>query len=53
MTPLKILIITVLAYLIWALMYHRRDKSLTWPIFIEYVLIAALVLILLLGVFNI
>lgn len=50
---MKVLIVGLLGYLIWALIHHRRDKSLTWPIFTEYLLIAALVLILLLGVINI
>lgn len=50
MIPLNILIIAIFFYLIWALWHHRRDKSLTWPILIEYLLIALLVLILILGV---
>ncbi|MBI3103931.1 hypothetical protein HYZ05_03240 [Candidatus Daviesbacteria bacterium] len=50
MTPLKILLIGILIYLAWAFIFHKRDKSLTWPIFLEYVLTAVLVLILLLGV---
>lgn len=37
-------------YLTWALIYHKIDKSLTLPIFIEYLLTATLVLILLMGV---
>lgn len=53
MTPLQILIIATAFYLIWAIWHHRRDKSLTWSISIEYLLIAALGLILLLGVLNI
>lgn len=47
---LRVLIIAVLAYLIWALIHHYRDKSLTLSIFIEYLLTAALALILLMGV---
>lgn len=47
---MKVLITIVLGYLIWALLHHRRDKSLTWPILIEYLLIALLVLILLTGI---
>lgn len=47
---LSILIIAVLAYLIWALWHHRRDKSLTFPILLEYLLMATLSLILLTGV---
>lgn len=50
MTTQNILIIAILFYLVWAFYHHRRDKSLTWPILIEYLLIALLVLILLTGV---
>lgn len=46
---LKILSIGILIYLIWALIHHKRDKSLTLPIFLEYLLTAALILILILG----
>ena len=42
----------VIIYLVWALIFHKRDKSLTLPIFLEYLLTAVLSLILLLGVFN-
>lgn len=37
-------------YLAWASIYHKIDKSLTLPIFLEYLLTAILVLILVLGV---
>lgn len=47
---LKILSIGILIYLLWALFYHKRDKSLTLLTLLEYVLTAVLVLILLLGV---
>lgn len=47
---LYILTIAVLVYLIWAIIHHRRDKSLTLPIFVEYLLTAVLALILLFGV---
>jgi len=47
---LKILSIGILIYLVWALFYHKRDKSLTLPILLEYLLTAVLVLILILGV---
>jgi len=50
MSALNILAFGVLIYLIWAILHHKRDKSLTLPIFIEYLLTAALSLILLLGV---
>lgn len=49
-TPLNILTVGITAYLIWAFIHHKRDKSLTLPIFMEYVLTATLVLILLLGI---
>lgn len=46
----KILGIGILIYLVWALIYHKRDKSLTLPILLEYLLTAVLVLILFAGV---
>lgn len=48
-TGLNILITGVIIYLIWALLYHKRNKSLTLPVLLEYLLTAALVLILLFG----
>lgn len=42
---LKILLVGIVAYLIWALIHHKRDKSLTLPILLEYLLIAALALV--------
>ena len=45
----QILTIGILVYLIWALVHHKRDKSLTLPILLEYVLTAVLVFILILG----
>lgn len=47
---LKILIIGVLIYLIWALFHHKRDKSLTFPVLLEYLLTAILVLVLITGI---
>lgn len=47
---LKILTIGVLIYLVWALLHHKKDKSLTLPILLEYLLTAALALILISGV---
>ncbi len=32
----------LLSYLIWAVQHHHRDKSLTWEIVVEYLLVAAL-----------
>lgn len=50
MTPLNILAIGILIYLIWALIHHKRDKSLTFPVLLEYLLTALLSIILLVGV---
>lgn len=47
---MKILAMGILIYLTWALIHHKRDKSLTFPIFIEYLLTALLSIILLTGV---
>jgi len=47
---LNILIVGILLYLTWALIHHRRDKSLTFTILLEYLLTALLSLILLMGV---
>lgn len=49
-TPLNILIAGILVYLSWALLHHKKNKSLTLPIMLEYLLFAALVLVLILGV---
>lgn len=46
---LKILGAGVLIYLLFALFHHKRDKSLTLGVLLEYLLTAALALILLLG----
>ncbi|KKQ60221.1 MAG: hypothetical protein US80_C0001G0054 [Candidatus Daviesbacteria bacterium GW2011_GWA2_38_17] len=51
MKPLNILIIAILIYLVWAIWHHRRDKSLTLVILMEYILLAGLVLILILGIY--
>lgn len=50
---LLILTIVVLSYLCWAYAYHKKDKSLTYSLYLEYLLTAALAMILLLGIFNI
>lgn len=50
---LYIFTFVALIYLVWALIYHKIDKSLTLSIILEYLLTAALALILLLGIFNI
>lgn len=49
---IKILAIGILVYLIWAIFHHKKDKSLTLTIVLEYLLTAVLALILLLGVLN-
>lgn len=46
MILLKTLILGIVAYLIWAYFYHKRDKSLTLSILIEYLIIAALALVM-------
>lgn len=47
---LYLLIIATVSYLIWAIIHHRRDKSLTLNTFLEYLLTAILALTLLIGV---
>lgn len=47
---ISILSFATIGYLIWAAAFHKIDKSLTFPIYLEYVLTASLVLILLIGV---
>lgn len=47
---LNILTVTILIYLVWALIHHKKDKSLTFEVFIEYLLTAILSLVLLMGV---
>ncbi len=47
---LRLLGAGILIYLIFAIVYHKRDKSLTLPILLEYLLTAVLVLIILFGV---
>lgn len=47
---LNILVIGILIYLFWALLHHKRSKSLTLEVLVEYLLTAVLVLVLLLGV---
>lgn len=50
MIILNILLIGILVYLLWALVHHKRDKSLTLAILLEYLLTALLSIILLTGV---
>lgn len=47
---LYIVTFSCLIYLVWAFVYHKVDKSLTFSIYMEYVLTALLPLILLMGV---
>lgn len=47
---IKVLIAGILAYLLWALFHHRRDKSLTFSVLVEYLLTAVLAMILIFGV---
>lgn len=48
---LKILGIGIFIYLIWALIHHKRDKSLTLEVLLEYLLTATLAIILMAGIF--
>ena len=52
MKPLYILIIGIIIYLIWALIHHKKDKSLTLAIYLEYLLTAILAFVLLMGVIS-
>lgn len=47
---LRILVVGILIYLLWALLHHKKDKSLTLEVILEYLLTAALSLILIFGV---
>ncbi len=47
---IQIALIASSLYLAWALIHHRLDKSLTLAVYIEYLLTAALVLIITTGV---
>lgn len=50
---LKILAFGIIIYLLWALFHHKKNKSLTLMIFLEYLLTAVLVFVLMAGVvFN-
>ncbi len=46
---LSVLVVLILGYLVWALLHHLHDKSLTLEVILEYILTAALVLVILLG----
>ncbi len=48
--PFYVMLSACFLYLIWALVYHKFDKSLTLNIYLEYLLTAALVLVLMTGV---
>lgn len=48
-TQVYVLLIGILIYLLLAILHHRHDKSLTLPIFMEYLLTAVLSIVLLLG----
>lgn len=50
MMAVNLLVLGILIYLLWAMFHHKKNKSLTLPVFMEYLLTAALVLILLSGV---
>jgi len=46
LTQLYIVAAAVVAYIAWGLVYHFYHKSLSWGLFLEYVLVGALVLLL-------
>lgn len=46
----RTLIMASIIYMIWAYAYHYFDKSLTVSVYMEYLLTAVLVLVLLMGV---
>lgn len=48
---LCLILAAISLYLIWAFIYHYKDKSLTLGIYLEYLLTAALALIVMLGLF--
>ncbi len=48
--PFYLILACCFVYLIWALIYHKFDKSLTLNIYLEYLLTAVLVLVLMTGV---
>ncbi len=48
---LKIVGIGRFIYLSWAITHHKRNKSLTLPILLEYLLTATLAIILMAGMF--
>ncbi|MBI2596833.1 hypothetical protein HYW41_01640 [Candidatus Daviesbacteria bacterium] len=50
MNILKLFAFGVLIYLIWALIHHKRDKSLTFNILLEYLLTVLLSMVILTGV---
>jgi hypothetical protein len=43
---LYVVVVAVLAYIAWGVVYHFYHKSLNWGIFLEYVLVGALVILL-------
>lgn len=47
---IKIIVGTTVIYLIYSMIYHWRDKSLTFETTLEYILMAGLVLIIVSGV---
>lgn len=52
MKPIYVLIIGIIIYLVWAFIYHKKDKSLTLTIYLEYLLTAVLALVLLMGAIS-
>ena len=52
-SKLTVFISSIFIYLIWAYIYHLKDKSLTLATFLEYVLTAVLAIILLMGILTV
>lgn len=50
MMVLNVLIAGILIYLVWAIAHHKKDKSLTLSVYLEYLLMALFSIILLMGV---
>lgn len=50
LVTLELTATVILIYVIFSLIHHYKDKSLTLETFLEYILIASLILILLTGV---
>ncbi len=43
---LYVVAVAVIAYIAWGVVYHFYHKSLSWGVFLEYVLVGSLVILL-------